>query len=252
MDFFFFRLFFWILRMNRQLIVGPYPMTWQLLIVFSICTQDSDSDFEESLEPIKPWQGPGLDVQEQRGLSQIPARWQLFFDWCVFPVRPIRRPKPVSLQKVQWVGQQFDIARPWIQQRVDDEIDTSVHKHMHIVTDGVMLLYFDLSLLAHSTLSFSGFQIYIVLLKHKVAFGICIDYAMVLKSRSESLRRACMHVKHSSCFARLRTNYVPLSIMAGEADKSDTQKPRSHQLSTALMAIAAWRTLYIPFQQSTA
>ena len=70
---------------------------------------------------------------------------------------------------------------------------------MHIVTDGVVLLYFDLSLLAHSThsthstLSFSGFQIYIVLLKHKVAFGICIDYAMVLKSRSESLRRACMH-----------------------------------------------------------
>ena len=40
---------------------------------------------------------------------------------------------------------------------------------------------------------FQGFQIYIVLLKHKVAFGICIDYAMVLKSRSESLRRACMH-----------------------------------------------------------
>ena len=158
---------------------------------------------------------------------------------CLTPKGPVSR-------------QQFDIARPWIQQRVDDEIDTSVHKHMHIVTDGVVLLYFDLSLLAHSTLSFSGFQIYIVLLKHKVAFGICIDYAMVLKSRSESLRRACMHVKHSSCFARLRTNYVPLSIMAGEADKSDTQKPRSHQLSTALMAIAAWRTLYIPFQQSTA
>ena len=54
------------------------------------------------------------------------------------------------------------------------EIDRSVHRHIHIVIDGVVLLYFDLSLLAHSTLFFSGVLFYIVLLKHKVAFEALI------------------------------------------------------------------------------
>ena len=62
---------------------------------------------------------------------------------------------------------------------------------------------------------------------------------MIFEARRESVRYACMHVRHSGCFARNSANYVPLSIMACEADKSDTQKPRSHELSTTLMAIGS-------------